>query len=204
MTMSSRAVERAGDDQTPQVILEWLLWPYQYFGRLLKPNANAILDAGCGNNEQEIVLRQFYETVYALDIQRPPRGQNPICGDLLAIPLAAAAVDVTFCFETIEHVYDQEQLFSELLRVTKPGGVVVVGSVSADGADTIAGIEIYKGRLNPYHVKELTNRSFFDFFVRYNATFMATTYNNNYVQWFRFCHFPNKMTLSNYAIVRKQ
>jgi ubiquinone/menaquinone biosynthesis C-methylase UbiE len=103
-----------------------------------------------------------------------------IPGDILDIPLDDDSIDVVFCFETIEHIEDQHQVLRELKRVTRPGGEVIVGSVNKDGPNEIGGVEIFKGDLNPYHVKELGVQDFLFLFGR-NAYYLQSVYNSGKV-----------------------
>ncbi|MFC1879641.1 class I SAM-dependent methyltransferase, partial [Chloroflexota bacterium] len=42
------------------------------------------------------------------------------------MPMAAASFDVVLCFETVEHFPEPEKMISELGRLTKPGGILVL------------------------------------------------------------------------------
>ncbi len=47
------------------------------------------------------------------------------CGDAYAIPLADGAVDVAFCQTLLMHLAEPERCLAEMVRVVRPGGVVV-------------------------------------------------------------------------------
>ena len=47
-----------------------------------------------------------------------------IVGSALRLPIASGSVDVVFCSNLLEHVVDPEHAADELVRVTRPGGVV--------------------------------------------------------------------------------
>jgi SAM-dependent methyltransferase len=47
-------------------------------------------------------------------------------GSALRLPLATGAVDVCFSSNVLEHVADWEAMLAEMVRVTRPGGVIVV------------------------------------------------------------------------------
>lgn len=52
--------------------------------------------------------------------------RNTVMGSGLALPLATAGVDVTYSSNVLEHVPDPERMAQEMLRVTRPGGTVVI------------------------------------------------------------------------------
>ncbi|MGA2843262.1 MAG: methyltransferase domain-containing protein, partial [Steroidobacteraceae bacterium] len=82
-------------------------------------------------------------------------------GSCSKIPLGDGAVDFVVSFETIEHHAEHEQMLSEIKRVLKPGGMVLVSS--PDKA-------IYTDKRdyhNPFHVKELYRDEFEALFRRH-------------------------------------
>jgi SAM-dependent methyltransferase len=55
------------------------------------------------------------------------RGQPPasaVRGDGLALPVADGGVDVCFSSNVLEHVADPAAMLTEMIRVTRPGGVI--------------------------------------------------------------------------------
>src|SRR6202030_974935 len=71
-------------------------------------------------------------------------------GNLAALPLPAASVDVVVNFQVIEHLWDQGQFAAECLRVLRPGGVLLMSTPNritfSPGRDT---------PINPFHTREL-------------------------------------------------
>ncbi|MFC8917690.1 class I SAM-dependent methyltransferase [Streptomyces sp. NPDC047821] len=55
---------------------------------------------------------------------RPPEGA--VVADGYLLPLADGAADICFCSNVLEHVDDPQTFLSELIRVTRPGGLVYV------------------------------------------------------------------------------
>jgi SAM-dependent methyltransferase len=53
-------------------------------------------------------------------------GMNTVRGSGLALPFADASVEVTYSSNVLEHVPDPEAMAQEMLRVTRPGGTVVL------------------------------------------------------------------------------
>jgi SAM-dependent methyltransferase len=57
---------------------------------------------------------------------RGAAGANAVRGSGLALPLADRAVSVTYSSNVLEHVPEPEAMAAEMLRVTRPGGLVVL------------------------------------------------------------------------------
>ena len=53
---------------------------------------------------------------------RPPPGA--VRGDGMRLPIADAVMDVCFSSNVLEHVPDPAQMIAEMVRVTRPGGVI--------------------------------------------------------------------------------
>ncbi len=70
-------------------------------------------------------------------------------GSAAAIPLADNAVDVVVSFETIEHHDQHGKMLSEIKRVLKPGGILIMSSPDKKYYTDVPGYN------NPFHVKEL-------------------------------------------------
>ena len=82
-------------------------------------------------------------------------------GDARALPLADACVDVVTSFETIEHFDGQEAFLSEIRRVLRTDGQVVISTPDRD---------IYSPSHvapNEYHVRELSRVEFVALLRRY-------------------------------------
>ncbi len=75
-------------------------------------------------------------------------------GSTSGIPLQNEEIDVVVSFETIEHHDEHEKMLSEIKRVLKPGGVLIISS-----PDKLNYSDIPKYS-NPYHIKELYKEQF--------------------------------------------
>ncbi|PTS81428.1 class I SAM-dependent methyltransferase, partial [Stenotrophomonas sp. HMWF023] len=82
-------------------------------------------------------------------------------GSAAAIPLPDDSVDVVVSFETIEHLYEQEEMMSEIRRVLRPDGVMIMSSPNKEVYSDRAGYH------NEYHVKELYLEEFRTLVGRY-------------------------------------
>jgi SAM-dependent methyltransferase len=96
-----------------------------------------VLDAGCGVGwGGQILLDAGACSVVGVDIaheavadavRRVPAARFTV-GDLAAMPVATASIDVVVCFEAIEHVQEPHRALDEFARVLAPGGSLLVSS----------------------------------------------------------------------------
>lgn len=99
--------------------------------RLALPADARLLDAGCGSGRTLDDLAR-YGRVIGLDISPTAvsvaraRGHDVRLADIADIPLPAGRFDVVTCLDVLEHVADDRRALSELVRVTRPGGAILV------------------------------------------------------------------------------
>jgi SAM-dependent methyltransferase len=102
-----------------------------------------VLDAGCGSGVILSALTGTFGPVLGLDksfamlssVERATVGASGVLlGDMQAIPLPDACVDVAICRGSLCHVDDMPRAITELHRILKPGGVLVVSEPSMDSA----------------------------------------------------------------------
>lgn len=104
-----------------------------------------VLDAGCGTGaETRLLMRRYPRSqVLALDFAEPmlaharKRGgwwRKPVClcGDLEALPLADASVDLVWSNLALQWVNDLAGAFREAVRVLRPGGLFMFTSFGPD------------------------------------------------------------------------
>ena len=75
-------------------------------------------------------------------------------GDARALPVHDASVDLVVSFETIEHFHEHEPFLSEIRRVLRPGGRLLISSPERDVYSPAGSTP------NPFHVHELTRQEF--------------------------------------------
>jgi 2-polyprenyl-6-hydroxyphenyl methylase / 3-demethylubiquinone-9 3-methyltransferase len=94
-----------------------------------------VLDGGCGVGGLTRVLTAKGARVVALDIgpqltaaTRQRCGCSAVVGTLTALGFSSGTFDVVVSSEAIEHTADPERAVSELYRVLKPGGYLVLST----------------------------------------------------------------------------
>ena len=100
-----------------------------------------VLDAGCGDGINLIGLTKALQSVglpanlFGTDYNTLRAGRSlelgearGICGaSLLALPFADATFDIILCNHVLEHIPEDTQALSELRRVLRPGGLMLIG-----------------------------------------------------------------------------
>lgn len=88
-----------------------------------------ILEIGAGTGLQLALLRAVARSAQGVDLPdsnyRNRRSAEIIDYDGVNLPFPAAAFDVVFSSNTMEHVLDEPRLHREMRRVLKPGGVAI-------------------------------------------------------------------------------
>lgn len=107
--------------------IDWALWD-QIGG--------TVLDVACDMPLDAAILSQTptVERVVLVDIRIPdlslvPNKATFLAGDATALPFPDNSFDVVTCFSSLEHLPDerkQRQWMCEMVRVTKPGGQLLV------------------------------------------------------------------------------
>lgn len=112
----------------------YMLKVYNYLKELNPAGGRGkLLDVGCSYGDFGQKLMRLGFTVYGVDIRKTHLAQSKKRG-LIAkyadvekgLPFEDSFFDVVFAGEIIEHLYDTTSFVSELSRVTKPHGLVIV------------------------------------------------------------------------------
>lgn len=89
-------------------------------------SGRTVLDVGAGPSEFARAFRSAGAHYVPVDHDPgvPSVRDGGVVGDALRLPLADGSVDIVFSSNMWEHVPDPEAVADELLRVTRPGGLV--------------------------------------------------------------------------------
>jgi len=92
------------------------------------PSDACILDAGCGTGFLLDVLKgRGFSRVFGVEASASfLRSEWAVAGHGECLPLKDGLFDVVFCLDVLEHVDSDNLMASELLRVLKPGGRLIV------------------------------------------------------------------------------
>ena len=125
-----------------------------------------VLDIACGEGYGTAALALVARTAVGVDLD-PDSVRHASArymamnvgfraGDCTQIPAGDASFDLAVSFETIEHLSEQERMLSELKRVLRPDGLLVISSPNK--------LVYSDGRCihNPFHQRELYFHEFRD------------------------------------------
>jgi GT2 family glycosyltransferase/SAM-dependent methyltransferase len=121
-----------------------------------------VLDIACGEGYGSNLLATTAQSVIGVDISdkaidhaRAKYVRDNLSfktGSCLQIPMEDKSVDAVVCLETLEHVREQARLLSELRRVLRPGGLLVISTPNRQ--------EYAGNNKNTFHERELTPDEF--------------------------------------------
>jgi O-antigen biosynthesis protein len=130
-----------------------------------------VLDIACGEGYGSNLLAGYAKSVVGVDVAADAvahaaikyRRQNLryAHGSATAVPLPDAAVDLVVSFETIEHLREHDEMLSELRRVLRPGGRLIISSPDRRYYSEAT------GHMNPFHLRELSRDEFRELITRF-------------------------------------
>jgi O-antigen biosynthesis protein len=131
---------------------------YAWCARLVE--GKDVLDIACGEGYGSAMLARRARSVKGVDIASDAvahasatyqdiHGLEFMQGNAAEIPLGDNSVDVVVSFETIEHHDRHREMLSEIRRVLRPDGLLVISSPNRVVYSELA------GHHNEFHVKEL-------------------------------------------------
>jgi len=78
----------------------------------------------------------------------------------------AGKADLTTCFEVIEHVYSPIDFLRSLIKMTRPGGYVLISGLGVDGYDIQVLWEHSKSISPPHHINFMSVKGYKSLFTR--------------------------------------
>jgi SAM-dependent methyltransferase len=115
-------VWRAGQERRFQMVLRWA-----------PPAGRRVLDVGCGVGMYTAAFLRQTPHVFGIEVERERAQEARLqsAADVSRavgehLPFPDNAFDVLFSHEVLEHVDDDRTCAAEMVRVTKPGGRIVV------------------------------------------------------------------------------
>ncbi len=109
---------------------QWLV--FKDAGRQKQTLANKIhgrlLDIGCGNKPLSRFLDTSVEYIgldYPTTVSKGYNGRADVFGDGQSLPFQANSFDCVTLLDVMEHLPQPDAAFSEMLRVAKPGGLII-------------------------------------------------------------------------------
>jgi SAM-dependent methyltransferase len=104
------------------------LLPGAVVGRWLADNAGAVsgtlLDLGAGNQPFKVWYASLAEKCVAADVAPAP-GLD-VLSMAAPLPFGSETFDTVLCTSVLEHVHDAEAAVSEIARILKPGGRLII------------------------------------------------------------------------------
>ncbi len=135
--------------------------------RLLEPftGTERALDAGCGAGALAFALAPHVREVVGVDLsaelvaagrERAPANVTLLEGDATALPFAYGEFDLSGCLRVLHHVRRPELAVSELARVTRPGGRILVAD-QLGPVDPLRSLELdrFERARDPSHARLL-------------------------------------------------
>ena len=108
----------------------------EYFGDL---GTGRVLDVGCGKGRFARIVKERnpHASVAGLDLAEAmlrfvPGEIAPCSASMTHLPFADASFDAAYATESLEHAVDIEKAVSEICRVVKPGGKIVIIDKNAE------------------------------------------------------------------------
>lgn len=170
-------------DCTGERFLPWMddkVISYEHYHRYIFAlplvNGKNVIDLACGEGYGSQMLARMAKSVVGIDIDKETiahankkyKSDNLtfIQGSILQIPFTEEnKFDIVVCFEAIEHIENHKKMLSEVKRVLKKDGILIISTPDK---------RLYSDHdnyINPYHKKELYYEEFRELLKLYFSHF---------------------------------
>lgn len=132
----------------------------RYFFSLPFVENRTVLDIACGTGYGIAILKKEAAYVVGVDIDlgaavnaraECDARAAVLLGNGLGLPFADSAFDLITSFETLEHLRERPKFLSELHRVLRSDGLLLLSTPNANYSQPVDGVPA-----NPYHIHEYT------------------------------------------------
>jgi len=158
-------MEFTGERFTTDCVREiWYEHWHRYAFALTVVESKVVLDIACGEGYGSHLLAGAAAKVIGMDLSSEAvehaksKYQAPNLsfqsGDATATGLESDSIDIIVCFETLEHLSEQEQMLIEFRRVLRPDGVLIVSTPDKRVYSDLTGFD------NEFHIRELYREEF--------------------------------------------
>ena len=139
-------------------------------------NNKLVLDFGCGTGKITSFLLENGNRVYGLDHDSKlleiaeKNGIIPVKADFKRMPFRNDFFDVVVSSDSMEHVESRKEAFSEIARVLKKDGELIIFTPAYDSVFWVAGEKVANlitGKKESGHISPFTKESLLYFLKRY-------------------------------------
>jgi SAM-dependent methyltransferase len=84
------------------------------------------LDLGCGNKPYEGLYKPVTSTQTGCDVMQSDKNRVDVICPATSLAFPGNYFDSILCTQVLEHVYEHDKMMSEIYRVLKPGGTIIL------------------------------------------------------------------------------
>ena len=107
--------------------------------RHLQNSVESIVELGCGTGIHARILEKYAKNFFGIDIcsdlikiasNRCKNGNfHPHITDIKNLPFKDNSFDAVICLNTFDHIFETENVISEIQRICKPGGKFIFDKI---------------------------------------------------------------------------
>ncbi|MGI8952806.1 MAG: class I SAM-dependent methyltransferase [Chitinophagaceae bacterium] len=171
---------------------------HRYAVALEITEGKTVLDIACGEGYGTNLIASNAKKVYGIDLEEnviahakqkyQDKKLEFLKGSIINIPLENNCIDVIICFETIEHVEQQNEAIKEFRRVLKEEGLLLISTPAKENYQKL-------NFDNPFHLKELALEEFINICAKHFLH--SKLYHQKYMEASFF--YPDKTAIKNIA-----